>query len=86
VARFSAGFIEVKTRTARDMTPAETAVDSSTRAVLRRPARRYSRQLPQAAMPQVRFDVLSVYLVPGEKREFKHFEAAFGWNESGRQD
>jgi hypothetical protein len=29
-------------------------------------------------MPPVRFDVISVYLVPGENREFKHFEAAFG--------
>jgi putative endonuclease len=73
-------FIEVKTRTARDMTPAEVAVDGHKRATLRRLARRYVRQLPQAAMPQVRFDVLSVYLVPGEKREFLHFEAAFGWS------
>ena len=79
-------FIEVKTRTARDMTPAEVAVDSRKRAILRRLARRYSRQLPQAAMPQVRFDVVSVYLVPGEKREFVHFEAAFGWSEYERRE
>jgi putative endonuclease len=79
-------FIEVKTRTARDMTPAETAVDSHKRATLRRLARRYTRQLPQAAMPPVRFDVISVYLVPGEKREFMHFEAAFGWSEYERRD
>lgn len=79
-------FIEVKTRTARDMTPAEAAVDSRKRAILRRLARRYSRQLPQAAMPQVRFDVVSVYLVPGEKREFVHFEAAFGWSEYERRE
>jgi hypothetical protein len=25
--------------------------------------------------------VLSVYLVPGEEKEFVHFENAFGWNE-----
>ena len=43
-------FIEVKTRTAHDMTPAEVAVDSHKRAVLRRLARRYVRQLPQAEM------------------------------------
>ena len=79
-------FIEVKTRTARDMTPAEVAVDSHKRATLRRLARRYTRQLPQAAMPSVRFDVLSVYLVPGEKREFVHFEAAFGWSEYERRE
>jgi putative endonuclease len=78
-------FIEVKTRTARDMTPAETAVDSHKRATLRRLARRYTRQLPQTEMPQVRFDVISVYLVPGEKREFVHFEAAFGWSEYERR-
>lgn len=79
-------FIEVKTRTAHDMTPAETAVDSHKRAVLRRLARRYVRQLPQAEMPQVRFDVISVYLVPGEKAEFTHFEAAFSWGEFDRRD
>ncbi len=79
-------FIEVKTRTAHDMTPAETAVDSHKRAVLRRLARRYVRQLPQAEMPQVRFDVISVYLVPGEKPEFTHFEAAFSWGEFDRRD
>jgi putative endonuclease len=53
--------------------------------MLRRLARQYVRQLPQAAAPNVRFDVISVYLVPGEKREFVHFEAAFGWSEYGRQ-
>jgi putative endonuclease len=79
-------FIEVKTRTARDMTPAEVAVDSHKRATLRRLARRYARQLPQATMPSVRFDVVSVYLVPGENREFVHFEAAFGWSEYERRE
>jgi putative endonuclease len=78
-------FVEVKTRTARDMTPAETAVDSHKRAILRRLARRYTRQLPQATMPPVRFDVISVYLMPGEEREFMHFEAAFGWSEFERR-
>jgi len=70
-------FIEVKTRTARDMTPAETAVDDHKRNVLRRLARRYVRQLPGSAMPPVRFDVVSVYAVPGKEREFVHFEGAF---------
>jgi putative endonuclease len=79
-------FIEVKTRTARDMTPAEVAVDSHKRATLRRLARRYTRQLSQAAMPSVRFDVVSVYLVPGETREFVHFEAAFGWSDYDRRE
>jgi len=79
-------FIEVKTRTARDMTPAEAAVDSRKRRVLRRLARRYARQLPQPTMPEARFDVISVYLVPRAEPEFTHFEAAFGWSEYDRQD
>jgi len=78
-------FVEVKTRTARDASPAEVAVDSHKRNILRRLARQYVRQLPQATAPPVRFDVISVYLVPGEKKEFVHFESAFGWSER-RQD
>lgn len=74
-------FVEVKTRTAQDMTPAEAAVDSHKRMVLRRLARAYLRQLPQAATPPVRFDVVSVYLIPGQNTQFVHFENAFGWSE-----
>jgi putative endonuclease len=74
-------FVEVKTRTAQDMTPAEAAVDRHKRNVLRRLARSYVRQLPQAAMPQVRFDVISVYLIPEQGKQFVHFENAFGWSE-----
>ncbi len=77
-------FIEVKTRTAHGMAPAEVAVDSNKRRILRRLAHRYVRQLPQETAPQVRFDVVSVYLVPGKKKEFQHFEASFGWSEDGR--
>jgi putative endonuclease len=73
--------VEVKTRTARDATPAEVAVDAHKRKMLRRLARQYVRQLPQKTAPQVRFDVISVYLVPGQQKEFVHFESAFGWNE-----
>ena len=74
-------FIEVKARTARDESPAEIAVDEEKRVVLRRLARQYLRQLPQTPAPQVRFDVLSVYLVPGEPRTCTHFEGAFAWGE-----
>lgn len=77
-------FIEVKTRTAHDMTPAEAAVDEHKRNVLRRLARRYVRQLPQKTAPPVRFDVVSVYMVPGQEREFQHFEGSFGWGEGWR--
>lgn len=81
--------IEVKTRTAHDMTAAEVAVDSHKRSILRRLARRYMIQLPQTGgsqpvLPQVRFDVISVYLLPGTKPEITHFENAFGWSERRR--
>ena len=74
-------FIEVKTRTAEDMTPAEAAVDGHKRDVLRRLASQYIRRLPQEDRPPVRFDVVSVYLLPGQEGKFVHFENAFGWNE-----
>ncbi len=77
-------FVEVKTRTAHDAAAAEVAVDSHKRNLLRRLARQYVRQLPQEIPPQVRFDVVSVYLVPGEAREIVHFENAFGWDEQRR--
>jgi putative endonuclease len=77
--------VEVKTRTAHDLTAAEVAVDTHKRTMLRRLARQYIRQLPQRTAPNVRFDVISVYLVPGQKKEFQHFEAAFGWNEQQRE-
>lgn len=73
--------LEVKTRTAHDITPAEVPVDSHKRTMLRRLARQYVRQLPQKTAPQVRFDVISVYLVPGQEKEFVQFESSFGWNE-----
>jgi Holliday junction resolvase-like predicted endonuclease len=79
-------FIEVKTRTAHDMTPAESAIDEHKRNVLRRLARQYVRQLPQKAMPPVRFDVISVYLVPGQEQQVMHFEASFGWSQWGERD
>ena len=79
-------FVEVKTRTAHDLTAAEIAVDAHKRHTLRRLARRYVRQLPEPPGPSVRFDILSVYLVPAEKKEFVHFESAFGWSERRERD
>ena len=76
-------FIEVKTRTAHDRTPAEVAVDDHKRTVLRRLARRYVRRLKGPAAPPIRFDVISVYLVQGEEREFTHFEGAFSMESDG---
>jgi len=73
-------FIEVKTRTVRDMSPAEAAVDAHKQSNLRRLARNYLRQLPGESFPPSRFDVISVYLVPGQPKEFEHFENAFPWD------
>jgi len=80
-------FFEVKTRTARDLNPAEAPVDLHKRNVLRRLASQYVRQLlPGSPAPQVRFDVISTYLEPGKPPEFMHFESAFGWREPRRQE
>jgi putative endonuclease len=79
-------FVEVKTRTAHDLSPAEASVDDHKRRMLRRLARQYVRQLPQEAWPSVRFDVLSVYLVPGKAKEFVHYEGAFGFDENRERD
>ncbi len=58
-------FVEVKSRTARDMAPAASAVDETKRRMLRRMARAYRRTLPrvEAESWPVRFDVVSVYLL-----------------------
>jgi len=74
-------FIEVKTRTAHDATPPEAAVDEHKRDVLRRLARSFLHRLPQRDMPPVRFDVMSVYLVPGDEKQVIHFESSFGWSD-----
>jgi putative endonuclease len=79
-------FVEVKTRTAHDLTPAEVAVDTHKRNVLRRLARQYVRQLPRKIAPRVRFDVLSVYLIPGKDKECVHFKGSFGWSEPDYRD
>ena len=69
--------IEVKTRTAHDLAPAETAVDREKQTQLRKLARLW-RQLPRRYRDHVglRFDVLSVYLLPSGA-EFDHFRNAF---------
>lgn len=68
--------LDVETRTADDLS---------------RLARQYVRQfedvrqLQGSTAPEVRLDVVSVYLVPGQSRDFPHFENAFGWSQ-GRED
>jgi putative endonuclease len=72
--------LEVKARTTRDETPAQAAVDGHKRRTLRRLARAYLRQLGQPEQ-QTRFDVISVYLIPGQAPQIEHYENAFGWTE-----
>jgi len=76
-------FFEIKTRTARDMAPAETQVDPYKQKILRRMAAAYLRQLPECHRDRVplRFDVLSVYILP-TGTEFEHFPAAFSFRAS----
>lgn len=57
-------FIEVKTRTTRDVKPAEAAVDRKKRRDLRVMTRYYLRTLPRRqfpTLPQWRFDIVTVY-------------------------
>ena len=69
----------MKTRTARDLTPAESAVDEDKRRMLRSLARAYLRAFPERERPTIpiRFDVISVYAVGGAM-EFDLFPDAFG--------
>jgi putative endonuclease len=79
-------FIEVKTRSARDLTPASSAIDDAKRRMLRNMARSFLRTLPRelrdAQRDQIlfRFDVVSVYLA-GPTPECELVRNAFPWRE-----
>ena len=69
-------FIEVKTRSTRQVAPAEAAVDDEKRRNLQRVARDYLRRLGR--QPAFRFDVLSIYCENKDKRpEVTLFRDAF---------
>jgi putative endonuclease len=70
-------FIEVKTRTTRDVAPAEAAVDEEKRHDLRRVARHYLRQMP--GRTPTRFDIVTVYL-DKPKPEIAIIKSAFSMN------
>lgn len=75
-------FVEVKTRSRRDaISAAESAVDRDKREMLQKMARAYLRRFPESLRTeiQVRFDVVSVYLLPSGA-EFDLHRAAFGWS------
>jgi putative endonuclease len=67
-------FIEVKTRTARDIQPAEVAVDPEKQRDLSRVAREFLRKMKGS--PAFRFDIVSVYFDSG-KAEIELFRNAF---------
>lgn len=71
-------FIEVKTRTTRDVATAEAAVDEDKRRTLRRLARSYMRQLPDT-QATTRFDIFSIYFEKEKAAEFELFRGAFDW-------
>jgi putative endonuclease len=69
-------FIEVKTRTTREVKPAEAAVDSEKQRDLSRVARDFLRRLPPSC--QWRFDVLAVYYEAHHSQpSFELFQNAF---------
>jgi putative endonuclease len=73
-------FVEVKARSGRDSMTAEAAVDRDKQEMLRRMARAYLRSFPERLRGDipVRFDVVSVYLLPaGVECELNR--GAFGW-------
>jgi putative endonuclease len=74
-------FLEIKTRTAHDLAAAESQIDPHKQKTLRRMAAAYLRQIPERHRDRVpvRFDVLSVYLLPTQT-EFEHFRAAFAFS------
>lgn len=71
-------FVEVKTRTARDRTPAALAIDGPKRTMLQKMADSYMRALPRAEGREAltRFDIVSVYLL-GDEMECELVRDAF---------
>jgi putative endonuclease len=72
-------FIEVKTRTTRDVKPAEAAVDPEKQHDLREVAREYLRKAP--GEPTTRFDIVSVYFEKDLQADITLFKNAFAMSE-----
>jgi putative endonuclease len=68
-------FIEVKTRTTRDVLPAEAAVDAEKQRDLSRVAREFLRRMN--GDPPFRFDIVSVYLENETAPDIELFRQAF---------
>ncbi len=74
-------FVEVKTRTAEDRFAPEYAVNAGKQKALRRMARAYVHGLPwvgnERAEPQLRFDVVTVYLEGASLPRIEHLPGYF---------
>ena len=70
-------FIEVKTRSSHAVKPAEAAVDHAKQVELRRMASEFLRG--RRPRPHSRFDVVSIYVVPGMAPQIDLFKEAFSW-------
>jgi putative endonuclease len=70
-------FIEVKTRRSHAVATAEAAVDHAKQVELRGMVSVFLRR--QSPRPQSRFDVVSIYLIPGMEPEIELFKDAFSW-------
>jgi len=68
-------FIEVKTRTTRNIMPAEAAVDAEKQRDLSRVAREFLRKIKDG--PTFRFDIVSVYIEGGNGPDIVLFKDAF---------
>src|SRR5436309_5519059 len=71
-------FIEVKTRTTRDVKPAEAAVDRDKERELRSVARDFLRHMPPSL--QWRFDVLAIYYESDHGVSFELFQNDFSFS------
>lgn len=70
-------FVEVKTRTTRDVKVAEAAVDDRKRRELALVARHFLRRLRRDEPPAYRFDVVSIYSTGSAPAEITLFKNAF---------
>jgi putative endonuclease len=68
-------FIEVKTRTTREVKPAEAAVDPAKQRDLGQVAREFLRKI--SGNPPFRFDVVSIYFEGGPEPQIELFKNAF---------
>jgi len=77
-------FIEVKTRSRRAFVPAEAAVDGEKQQNLRAVAHDYYRRMGHGC--ECRFDVVSVYLEPGQATAVELIRDAFEYGSSAIYD